>query len=352
MKRISIILGAPHAQPVGGYELIYTYANALVARGHSVTIYYESSVAGATIPHAPTIMRHALGRARVARGVRWFSLNPAIRQQAIFGITDDTVSDADVVIATAVRTANGVAALSPRKGKKYYFIQGFETWAMPEPLVRGTYNLGMTNIVIASWLKDIVDTESHESAILIPNGIDLDTFRCSVPPVQRDRSSVAVMYHPEVHKGFSDAYEALLIAKRAVPDLHINAFGAYKKPAHLPEWFSYTESATPSQLTSIYNHSATYVCASKNDGFGLTGLESMACGCALVSTSYIGVHEYANEACALLSPIGEPNKLADHLISAITNDATRVRIACAGITRAKDFDLSQSSKLFCEVIAG
>ena len=60
---------------------------------------------------------------------------------------------ADVVIATFWTTAHGVAALSPRKGAKAIFVQGYETSPGQEnPAIDAVWRLRLHKIVISNWL--------------------------------------------------------------------------------------------------------------------------------------------------------------------------------------------------------
>lgn len=57
----------------------------------------------------------------------------------------------------------------------------------------------------------------------------------------------------------------------------------------------------------------------------------MACGCALVSTNYKGVYEYARDKeNALLSPINDAEALARNIKKLIKNEDLRQKIAKQG----------------------
>ena len=146
---------------------------------------------------------------------------------------------------------------------------------------------------------------------------------------------VAVLYHPGEHKGFSDAFAALEIARKRVPDLVANVFGGAARPEWLPEWCRYTRNASQEKLRSIYSRSAVFLCASVNEGFALTCPEAMFCGCALVSTDFQGVHEYANDECALLSPVHNPEALAANLVRLLLDPAEARAIAALGTASAR-----------------
>lgn len=348
LKTISFVLPAITKGPVGGHKIIFQYANLLAKKGYDITIYFEQGYPLEKYP-IPKLIRLLFIKTKVHNAPVWFTLNPTITVKGIDKITNQSIQDADCIVATAFRTAEPIYNLSKSKGNKFYFIQGFETWAANEKDLNNSYALGMHNIVISSWLKKIVDEASSQPSYLIPNPIDLSVF-CNLN-IERNKHEVAVLYHEDPHKGFMDSYKALLLVKEKIPDLTVNAFGACEKADYFPSWFKYTQNASEQDLQRIYNQSSIYLCGSKNDGFGLTCLESMACGCTLVSTDFLGVHEYAKDGInALLSPVGDAHKLAENIIYAFSNPDIALRISSNATLSAQSFDLERSSELLMHAI--
>lgn len=314
--------------PVGGYKVVFGYANYLTSLGCEVTICFlcEDTLRSFNLPES---LRRLGSEMLTAWYPRWYPLDPRVKKKCIFSIDDESIPEGTDVVATAVQTAASVARLSPARGKKHYLVQDFETWATPEPEVRATYRLGMSNIVVSDWLKKLIWDESSVEPTLIKNPINGDVF-FPQPDVKRYPHEVACLYNEGEHKGFDDLYQALLLVKREVPDLMVNCFGGPERPAWLPDWFRYTRSANEAQLREIYSRSAVYVCATVIEGFGLTLPESMFCGCALASTSFKGVWEYATEDCAMLSPVHDPVALAANVIALLQDPKGREAIAEAG----------------------
>ena len=97
-------------------------------------------------------------------------------------VTDADVPGADVVIATFWTTAAPVAALSPRKGAKAIFVQGYES--APErfdPVLDAVWRLPLAKIVVASVLADLArERFGDTSARLVPNSVDTAQF--NAPP--------------------------------------------------------------------------------------------------------------------------------------------------------------------------
>ena len=335
--KITFVLPGLSTGATGGYKIIFDYANRLVERGHDVACAFWCDIPNTRLMKLPGPMwsKRLINRMRNLYEPRWFPLDSRVHKVCAFAIDDANIPDGDWVFATAVTTARSVSGLSNSKGRKGYFIQDYETWDTPEEEVRATYRLGMTNIVISKWLFDVVEGAAPGSSHLISNPIDTAVFYND--ELGRNLNQVSVLYHEQAHKGFKYAYEALLLAKKRVPDLHVEAFGVFEKPSYFPDWFTYTRNASSERLRRIYSGSAAYVCASVNEGFGLTGLEALACGAALASTDYAGVHDYAVDGeNALLSPTCDSHALTDNLVSILTDPALRDRLGHRGAEFAKD----------------
>lgn len=334
--RVTFVLPGIWRKPCGGAKIVFEYANRLAARGHEVSIVFwvgfPSSRLGET--PLPGWCKRLAYRVMNAYYPRWFSLDRRVNKVCAFAIDEEDMPDSDWVFATAVETAEPVAKLPSSKGNKGYMVQDFESWSLSEEEVCATYRLGMANVVISKWLEGIVEREAPGTTTLISNPVDTSVFYDD--GLGRDPSQVSVLYSERPHKGFDDAFRALLLAKERIPSLHVEAFGVYPRPDSLPDWFGYTMNATPDQLRRIYSGSAAYVCASTNEGFGLTGLEALACGSALASTGYQGVYDYAVDGeNSLLSPVGDPSALSDNLVSILEDQSLRERLGAQGSRDAK-----------------
>lgn len=282
---------------------------------------------------------------------KWFDLDRCIARRCIFSIDDSSVPDADWVFATAASTAPGVAGLSAAKGKKGYLIQDFETWEMDEEGLAGTYRLGMTNVVIAQWLKSVVDEATGtDDSVCISNPVDTKAFYPQ-EGVARGAHTVAVLYHRGEHKGFRFAWAALEKVKEAILDLKVEMFGACPPPDGLPDWVNYTKDATTDQLRRIYSSSSAYVCASVNEGYGLTCVEAMACGCALVVTDFAGAKEYAVDGVnSLVAPVGDVDAIAAGIERVLNDDGLRKQLATGGVETACGLDWRAAVDRFAEVL--
>lgn len=333
--RICFVLPGLSNRPTGGCKIVFEYANRLVARGHEISIAFWSDISNTRLMKVPGPMwsKRLINRARNLYEPRWFTLDPRVHKVCVFAIDDANIPDGDWVFATAVTTARGVAKLSESKGRKGYLIQDYETWDTPEDEVCATYCLGMQNIVISEWLRGIVEHEAPGTATLISNPVDTSVFFDD--GLGRNPLQISALYHEGPHKGFPDAFKTLCMVRDCIPDVRVEVFGVWRRPEYFPAWINYTQKATSDQLRRIYSGSAVYICASVNEGFGLTGLEALACGCALASTDYQGVHDYAvNGGNCLLSPVHDPETLARNVVRLLSDAKLRGKLGKKGIETA------------------
>ncbi|WP_277294587.1 glycosyltransferase family 4 protein [Streptococcus hyointestinalis] len=313
--------------PMGGYKIIFEYANRLQERGHEVAIVFLTHNVWSRLTSNNKI-KSIVGRIRGRNEPSWFYLNPAIKKIMTPYLDGREFPDADFIFATAVTTAQIVKDLPSRCGKKCYFIQDFETFILPEDKVVETYQYDFLNFTVSNWLSDIVGVYTSNKPICLPNPIDTENFRVITPINERNPHTLGMLYHEGEHKGIPYALEAIDIVKKKYNDVVVNIFGVPNRPATLPDYFKYIQNANQKDLLKLYNETSIFVCATIDEGFGLTGAESMACGCALVSTAYNGVFEYAeNGVNALLSPVRDSEALAENIIKLIENESCRQSLA-------------------------
>lgn len=90
-------------------------------------------------------------------------------------------------------------------------------------------------------------------------------------------------------------------------------------------------------LPTIYAASDVFLLTSRNEGTPVALIESMAAGCAGVSTDVGGVRDVINEPDAgRVSPFGDAPALAAHVNDLIADEPTRRRVAAAGRARVLD----------------
>lgn len=157
------------------------------------------------------------------------------------------------------------------------------------------------------------------------------------------------MYHEDERKGIKTLVPVINRLKSEYPQLIVNSFGAYEKPDFIDIDY-YTEYATPKMLHEIYNNSAIFICSSYEEGFGLTGAESMACGCALVTTETNGSREYADESNAMICRAKDVNDMYLKIKYLLENHDELHKLANKGASDIKKMTLANAQKNFADII--
>lgn len=340
-------------KPVGGEKVIYELANRLAEEGNTVTIVaMSSSVLKKT--KLPLFLRLMIYKILIYLNKipGWFKFSEKLNINVVADYSYKNFKDADFVVATEVSTAMPIYKLPKTKGQKIYLIQDYENWNKDNNYVNKTFSFGMKNITISHWLQEIVQQYDKNKTFFLPNAIDTHVFYPITPLNKRNRHTIGLLYHKGEHKGLRYAFNALELVHQKYPDIVVEMFGAPERP-NVPKWYRYHRNLNQNEVNELYNKCSIFLCASVEEGFGLTGAESLAAGCALVSTKYKGVYEYARDKYnALLVPIKDSNKLAESIIYLFKNDDERIKLATNGITSMKERSWSKTLKIFECILDG
>lgn len=356
--RITFLLPGYSQKPVGGYRVVYEYANHLVKRGHKVNIIHSQGVESVHLPSSlyRRLKRRAfyfLLRVRVLLNSRpkWQFIDPRVNMLYVSEPIARYIPDGDIIFATFWATAEYVREYPRNKGEKCYFLQHYEIWGGPKERVDATWKAPFHKVVISKWLWDIGSSLGAKNMTYIPNGIDHCHFKI-LKPIEARRPCVSMMYSEILWKGAEDGLKALSLTKKKFPSLNAILFGIGKRSCNIPDWIEYYQDPSQKALSEeIYNGSSIYLCPSHAEGFALPPAEAMACGCAVVSADCGGIRDFAkNENTALLSPPMNPEGLAKNLIRLLEDEGLRVKIAKAGYERIQQFTWEHSADLLEQFI--
>jgi len=308
---------------------MYEYANRLAKKGYTVHLTYPVKTPYMNY-RLPYPARYILSKIEGFDKDKWFDFDPSITMSYVPEVKDKYIIDADVVIATWWSTAAEMGKLSPQKGQKINLIQGYENWEGNEDLLFKSYDMeGVTNIVVASYLKKIVEQHTDKKAILIENAIDSEKFHITMRPEERYPASVAMTYSTQEIKGSEYGLQALKIAKEKNSDLIAELFGICPQPEGLPDWIRYYRD--PKDLNALYNRNAIFISNSLTEGFPLTPAESLFCGCALICTDIDGHKEFAIDyKTALLVEPKNAEQMAEKILHIISTPDERMWLAHEG----------------------
>lgn len=352
-KTITFLLFGPILCPGGGIKIILEYANRLAKDGHKVNVVYPATLnwKKKNLKYKlKSIYHYFLHEQKGWKCKRWFNLDPRVKEIHSISLNYKDIPKSDIYIATEARTAPYVAKYPVDKSHKFYFIQGFDNWNLSDEEVKATYRLPLTKIVIADWLRELVKEEKEECYV-VKNSFDFDYFKLYNPIKGRNSLTIGTLYHEAVGKDVKTTMKALSIVHNKYPDLQVLMFGTANAPENLPKWYKYFQ--TPNQETHnwIYNNSAIFVGSSKQEGWGLTIGEAMICGAAVACTDIQGYREMAkHEETALLSSVGDPQKLAANIIRLIEDTDLREKLASNGNRFIQQFKWEKAYASFRQVL--
>jgi glycosyltransferase involved in cell wall biosynthesis len=360
---LTFVLPCLARRPVGGYKVVYEYANGLVQRGHRVTVVIPAR--GAREASLRSRMRslggyllHCLDKAY--RPDSWFRLDPRVRLRWVPSLAARHLPDASAVVATAWQTAEWVSDYPVSKGRRLYFVQDYEHYenALPgiKQRIEKTFSMRAKFLGISPAVLEMLQNHGVGDIAYAPNGLAFDTFFLETPIEDGRRCTIGFPSRPESFKGTSDAIAALSIVREHMgPDIKVWSFGS-ARPPDMPDWVEFHVRPSDDELRALFNASSIFVVPSHFEGWGLPGSEAMACGAALVSTDNGGVRAYAaHEESALLSPASQPDSLAADVLRLVVDPALRMRLAAKGYTHIQQFTWARAVDAFenaiCEAVA-
>ena len=310
---------SPHLRVAGGVRAILTHADRLAARGHDVTL---------LVPARSRVK--AWSRNRSGGGPDWMpDLRARVRWVADW--TPPRLPDGEALIATAWQSAGPVAAAPDRCGRKFYFVQHYESlYHGSAALVDATYRLPLRKIVISTWLREIMASRFDSPAEVIVTPVDPALFH--PVPVARDddRLRVLMLQHEYEWKGVADGMEALGRVKPRHPDVRLVGFGLKSPSRELP-YDEYFENLPQARLAWLYSRCPIYCCPSWDEGLGMPPMEAMACGAALCTYDNGGCRDYAIDGqTALVAPRRDVGALARALSLLVEDGDLRERLARQG----------------------
>ena len=351
-NKIIFVLPGRGIYPVGGFRIVYEYANHLSTLGMNVTLahiaclYKSHSVIKGVLRYFYCLLYYPFS-------IKWFQLNMRVRNSWFFTLNSIFFPEGDFIVATSWETAEHVSSMKIT-GKKIYLIQGNETQfqfvlnhQLQERVIK-TWSSDMTKIVVSSWLESLL-RKIGQPCYKIFNGLDFSEFNLSVPIESRSPTTIMMLYHKSLGKGCSQSFAALRQLKKDYPSLIINVFGVPLRPAYLEEWFIYYQKPSRVLLKKLYNESAIFLSASHSEGWGLPIAEAMQCGCSIITSDIPGVMDFAADN-SIKFPVGDILAMVLGLRKLIEDDFLRIQNARLGNQSIKKFTWDKSVQKFIEVL--
>lgn len=342
--RINILLPFFSQTPIGGFKVQYEYANRLAERGHEVTIVHPCTVESPAGWKARVAQLAKRGRELLEdqRTVRWHPLREEVRLVSVPDLREKFIPAAEVTVATGWATAEMLKTYSARAGAKFQIVYDYELWMEAEPAARRrmsrAFNSGQRVISTSPAVGEMLAESGVRPVAYIPCGVDFETYGVDVPIEERAWGTIGFPVRMQQSKGTADALESLTRLRARHGDaLRIEAFGP-QEFGELPEWVRAVWLPTDAQLRRFYNSISIFVFPSHYEGWGLPGVEALACGASLVAADSGGSREYGiHERTALVVPRARPDLLAEAVERLLADDEMRRRLARQGNAHVRQY---------------
>jgi len=335
LKSITFVLPKRNPTPVGGFKVVYEYANRFAEIGYDVNLIFPATLLWSerdlisklkgmlAFPFYGILSNKYLPKS-------WFTLHKKINIFWTRSLDEKFIPKADYIFATACGTAVYVDKYALNKGEKYYLIQHKEEWDFPENRLEETYKLNLNKIVISKWLSNLMHSIGENSTI-IHNGLDFEFFKPRLEPHEKNKNNILMMYHEASWKGSEVGIEVISKLRKINDVFNFKLFGIFPRPKNLPDFIEYVESPSQEYLVDLYNETSIFLGTSFTEGWGLTIAEAMQCKCAVVCTNINGYNEMVFDGLTgLLSRPGDTNSLVDNILRLHSDDQLRQTIAKNG----------------------
>ncbi|MDA3896864.1 MAG: glycosyltransferase [Desulfobacteraceae bacterium] len=282
-----------------------------------------------------------------------------------------------LLMATYCKTAKLVSqvAVLSNSYTPFYFIQDFEVMFYDSPddspddsadqkeilnyeKAVESYQLDLNHLITSDWIaakvRSFIKKPDHAMQ-KIRIGFNPELFYPG-PKVNDDSAPqrILAMVRPRTpRRGFSNLVRTLTLVYERNPDIEIFLYGTNDlSQSDVPFPFHNIGVVHPGDLRKYYKSAQIYIDTSLFHGFGLTGLEAMACGCACVLTDSGGPMEYVeNEENSLLVPPGDNYAQARAVLRLLADKSLRKHLSVKAIETAQNFSIHHAADDF-EKISG
>lgn len=352
--KVTWVLPQNYDIPIGGYKIVYQYANQLVRMGHKVRIVFLQDPALIKKNIGYVLLRaiywKVFNKNPLKHDVSWFDLNSKI--EINWNITEDQLvfSDDEKVIATAFWTSNAVNRANIPSKNKYYFIQDYEVFSGSEEDVDKTWQLPLKKFSVSTWLSDFGREKFDQSIMVIPNFLDdRDEFGVT-NPIEMRQHTIALLNHPSKRKNTKLGLDIIQLVKERVPDLTVKLFGTEEFSTPNDGFIEYFRRPTRTQLRDdIYNQAMIYLLPSEYEGWGLTAMEAMASGDIVISNDNGGVNDFINSGeNGFILDFGNIDAVVDKIVELLRHKDTKIANTASHITES--YSVAKSTELLVQFL--
>ena len=213
--------------------------------------------------------------------------------------------------------------------------------------------------VVSEYWRNALQRDYGLDSVVAHNGVDMDDF-VSLPERRDDTPTVLFVGGLEPRKGLEFLVLSMNEIRAAHPDarLRVVAKAGFRGVDNV-EWFEHLadrvgvrdgiefhESVDQEDLMNIYSSADVVVLPSRNEGWGLSLMEAMACMKPVVATKVGGIPELVRDGVdgTLVEP-GDVAGLGRAVITLLDDPELRRRMGSSGMSRAGEFSWERTARL-------
>lgn len=325
--KIAFIL--PGRESSGGVRCISLVAERLRHRGHLVRLLYRKP--NRTLRDWARVIQRRIFYRDAPDWIRQFD-GPI---QAFEDLTQLRFDPDEILVAVGMAECAELECLNSLPNPKVQYLHG--STPLAPHLVDKALSLRYPKIVVASYLKELVESRGHGEDVraVVHNGIDPGDYFSSAPESERD--GVGTIYGSHPVKGPETAISALNQVARLKPGTPIRVFSTERRPKQI-ESGSYWRHPSLERAREIYSKSLVWIVASRSEGFAIPVLEAMACGCVVVSTDCGGPRDLIEDGVnGFLVPVGDAGAIVNRVQLLLNDAALRKQMQQRALETVKGF---------------
>jgi phosphatidyl-myo-inositol alpha-mannosyltransferase len=328
----------------GGIEQVaHDLANALVDRGHSVTVFTydprprDARYDTAPLPFRNLVMSWAGRRLTMGYAGNLLALAPD------YSSFDAIVAHGDSLLLPLarkplVRVMHGSALEEARSATSFgrKLLQGgvYVQELLTAMLQRGTVGVSENTRASNRFVRRV-----------IPDGIDLSLFRPD-PAARSARPSILFVGAMGGRKRGAWLLDRFVQDIRPrCPDAELHMVTA---AGPLTDGVVYHTGVDRPTLAHLYQQAWAYASPSSYEGFGLPYVEALACGTPVVATPNPGSREVLAE--GRYGRLVSDQAFASTVCSLLENESERAALARDGLRRAAEYDIAASAEAYEQLI--
>ncbi len=335
----------------GGERVIHHYASALSRLGLTVNIMVPKGTCA--LPKDPSI-----GLIEYKPLLTNFLSHHLGYIDSLVSVVKLLPKDTDIVVATYIPQAvlGILLKLFYKKIEIVLYNQDFAEmfkWRPDRFLYFCVYPRFFKRIIsISEFCRTQLVKYAGRDSVVINCGLENEFHQSPIPTYQtEERSGIFWLGTNNRHKGFKTFLEAIKIVRKTYPDIRVKILGGGFRLEESMEFVG--KSGRLDSIKEIYNSSEIFVCSSLKEGFGLPGLEAMACGCPVVTTDTGGCNEYAiDQVNAFIVTPKDSQFLAARIIEILGSPELKSKFALAGLATAAKFQWEIREELFKNSVIG